>query len=300
MTFTCQGAGTDTPETNKFFHNEGNDTTADNIFTAVNAHADFTVANPAANVVTITETSPNGTGFLTVVSDDNTRLATTNQTPAVVESVAVIPGDLDEDQVWMIVQRNIGGTTKRFVEFLMPYDFGSDVEDAFFVDSGLTYDGAAATSVSGLGHLEGQVVTVLADGAAHPTKTVSSGAITLDRSAQKVHVGLGYNSTLKTMRLEAGSQDGTSQGKLKRIHDITLRLFKTVGAKIGPSVAGTDIIPFRSSADEMDQSLDMFTGDKTIEFDGNVDTDAFITLRQEQPLPMTLLGIFARLETHDR
>lgn len=300
VTFTCQGAGTDTPETNKFFHNEGNDTTADNIFTAVNAHADFTVANPAANVVTITETSPNGTGFLTVVSDDNTRLTTTNQTPAVVESIAVIPGDLDEDQVWMIVQRNIGGTTKRFVEFLMPYNFGSDVEDAFFVDSGLTYDGAAATSISGLSHLEGQVVTILADGAAHPTKTVSSGAITLDRSAQKVHVGLGYNSTLKTMRIEAGARDGTSQGKIKRIHDITLRLFKTVGVKVGPSTSTTDIIPFRSSADEMDQSLDMFTGDKTIEFDGNVDTDAFITLRQEQPLPMTLLGIFARLETNER
>ena len=258
------------------------------------------MANPAAAVVTITETSPAGKGFLSVVSDDNTRLTTTSQTPAVVESVAVIPGDLDEDQVWMIVQRNIGGTTKRFVEFLMPYDFGTDIKDAFFVDSGLTYDGAAATSVSGLGHLEGQVVTILADGATHPTKTVSSGAITLDRSAQKVHVGLGYNATLKTMRIEAGSEDGTSQGKLKRIHDVTLRLYRTVGAKVGPNTATIDIIPFRSSADEMDQPLDMFTGDKTLEFAGGIDTDAFVTVQQQQPLPMTLLGIFARLQTHDR
>ena len=301
VTFTSEAVSGSAPaETNGWRPNESNDTTADNIYTAINAHADFTVANPAAAVVTITETSPAGKGFLSVVSDDNTRLTTTSQTPAVVESVAVIPGDLDEDQVWMIVQRNIGGTTKRFVEFLMPYDFGTDIKDAFFVDSGLTYDGAAATSVSGLGHLEGQVVTILADGATHPTKTVSSGAITLDRSAQKVHVGLGYNATLKTMRIEAGSEDGTSQGKLKRIHDVTLRLYRTVGAKVGPNTATIDIIPFRSSADEMDQPLDMFTGDKTLEFAGGIDTDAFVTVQQQQPLPMTLLGIFARLQTHDR
>ncbi len=59
--------------------NESNDTTADNIFTAVNAHADFTVSNPASNVVTITETSPTAGGALSVATSDATRLATTNQ-----------------------------------------------------------------------------------------------------------------------------------------------------------------------------------------------------------------------------
>lgn len=301
VTFTSETAGASSPSaTNGWRPNSSNNATADNIYTAINGHSDFTVANPAANVVTITETSPAGTGFLSIASDDTTRLAVTSQTPAVVESVGVIPGDLDEDQVWLIVQRNIGGTTKRFVEYLMPYDFGTDIRNAFFVDCGLSYDGSAATSISGLTHLEGQVVTILADGATHPAKTVSSGAVTLDRSAKKVHIGLGYNATMKTMRLEAGATDGTSQGKLKRIHDVTLRLYKTVGAKVGPSTATIDIIPFRSSADEMDQPLDMFTGDKTLEFAGNIDTDAFITVRQEQPLPLTLLGVYARLQTHDR
>ena len=79
VTFTCQGAGAGTPDTNKFFHNESNNTTADNIFTAINAHADFTVANPSAAIVTITETSHNGIGFLSCVSSDTTRLATTNE-----------------------------------------------------------------------------------------------------------------------------------------------------------------------------------------------------------------------------
>ena len=77
VTFTCQGAGTGTPATDKFFHNESNDTTADNIFTCITAHADFTVANPAANVVTVSRNAV-GNSNLTVTSSDTTRLAVTD------------------------------------------------------------------------------------------------------------------------------------------------------------------------------------------------------------------------------
>jgi len=221
-------------------------------------------------------------------------------TSAVVESVAVIPGDLNEDQVWLIVKRTVNGATVRYVEYLTPIDFGTNTSDAFYVDSGLTYSGSPATTISGLNHLEGETVTILADGAAHADKTVSSGAVTLDRSASKVHVGLGYTSTLRTMRIEGGSVDGVSQGKVKRIHDVTVRLYQTVGAKVGASASATDVIPFRSSADPMDQALGLYTGDKTIEFDNGYDTDGFVTVVQDQPLPLTLLGIYARLEVFDR
>lgn len=221
-------------------------------------------------------------------------------TDAVVESVAVIPGDLDEDQVWVIVKRTVNGSTVRYVEYLTPIDFGANTSDAFYVDSGLTYSGSPATVMSGLDHLEGETVTILADGAAHANKTVSSGSITLDRSASKVHIGLGYTSTLKTMRIEGGSVDGVSQGKVKRIHDVTVRLYRTVGAKVGATSSTTDVIPFRSSADEMDEALGLYTGDKTIEFDNGYDTDGFITVVQDQPLPLTLIGIYARLEVFDR
>ena len=221
-------------------------------------------------------------------------------TSAVVESVAVIPGDLNEDQVWLIVKRTVNGATVRYIEYLTPIDFGTNTSDAFYVDSGLTYSGSPATTISGLNHLEGETVTILADGAAHADKTVSSGAVTLDRSASKVHVGLGYTSTLRTMRIEGGSVDGVSQGKVKRIHDVTVRLYQTVGAKVGASASATDVIPFRSSADPMDQALGLYTGDKTIEFDNGYDTDGFVTVVQDQPLPLTLLGIYARLEVFDR
>jgi len=79
VTFTCQGAGTGTPETDKFFHNQDNDTTADNIFTCINANANFSAVNPAANVVTVTRAVV-GNDNLTVTSSDTTRMAVTDFT----------------------------------------------------------------------------------------------------------------------------------------------------------------------------------------------------------------------------
>ena len=219
---------------------------------------------------------------------------------AVVESVATIPGDIDEDQVWVIVKRTINGATKRYVEYLSGFDFGTDVGNAFFVDSGLTYSGSAATTISGLNHLEGQSVAILADGAAHANKTVSSGAITLDRSVTKAQIGLPFTSKLETLRIDAGSAMGSSQGKNKRIGEVTVRLFRTVGLKIGTSSTELDTIPFRSSSDSMDTALTLFTGDKTAEFNGGYDDDATITIVQDLPLPMTILAIFPTLSVFDK
>ena len=148
----------------------------------------------------------------------------------------------------MSVKREIDGSTVRHVEFLKPIEFGTDVTDAFFLDSGLTYDSTATTTITGLNHLEGEIVSVLADGSSHPDKTVSGGSITLDRSASKVHVGFGYRSTVETLRIEAGADDGIAQGKIKRIHGVTVRFFNTVGAEMGPDTSNLDRLPFRDSS----------------------------------------------------
>ena len=160
------------------------------------------------------------------------------------ESVATIPGDLNEDDTYLVVKRTIGGATKRFIEYFKTFDFGEDVEDAFFVDSGATYSGSAATNITGLDHLEGQTVSILANGAVHPDKVVSSGAVTLDFSVTKAHIGLNFTSTLQTMRIDAGGTEGTAQGKTKRIHEVVLRLFRTVGVLVGSSETEIDRIPF--------------------------------------------------------
>ena len=102
------------------------------------------------------------------------------------------------------------------------------------------------------------------------------------------------------MRVDAGGAEGTAQGKIKRIHDITLRLFNTAGISVGSSETEIDRIPFRSSANVMGSALPMFTGDKEVEFRGGFDNDGFIVIKQNQPLPATILAIFPRLQTFDQ
>jgi len=219
---------------------------------------------------------------------------------AVCESVAALPTDDNEYQIWVIIKRTINGVTKRYVEYLHTFDFDeTDNTDFNFLDSQLSYSGSPVTSISGLSHLEGQTVAILADGATHPRKTVTSGSISLDRSASKVKVGLPYTSLLQTMRLDAGSQDGTSQGKTKRIFDITLRIYESIGIEVGPDLNNMERIPFRSSATLMDQAIPVFTGDKEIEFRGNYETDGYVYVRQDQPLPLTILSLYPRLVTND-
>jgi hypothetical protein len=216
-----------------------------------------------------------------------------------VENLATIPGDADEDDLYMVVKRNINGTTRRYVEYLNNYDYGTNIADAFFVDSGLSYNGSATTTISGLDHLEGETVAILADGATHPDKTVSNGSITLDRSSTKVSVGLGYTSLLQTMRIEAGAAEGVAQGQTKRIHDVTIRLLASVGVEIGSDLYNMERIPFRSSANPMDVAIPPFTGDKQVEFRGDFETDGYIYVRQTQPLPINIIGIYPRVTTNE-
>ena len=298
VTFTST---TGTAGTNEFRTQTNNDTTADNIYTAINAHADFTVANPAAAVVTIKETAPEATGFLTCVSADTTRLTVQNETAAVVESVASIHGSLNEDELWVIVKRVVNGSTKRYIECFSDFDFDETDSTSFkFLDSHLSYSGSSTSSLSGLSHLEGQTVSILADGAAHANKIVSSGAITLDRACTSACVGLAYNSVLQTMRIEGGAAEGTSQGKTKRISKVVLRLFETVGVKVGPSLSNLETIPFRTTSSLLSSPVEtLLAGDKEIEFRDDYNSDGFIFIKQDQPLPCSVLAIYPTLVTSD-
>lgn len=221
---------------------------------------------------------------------------------AVVESVCTIPApDGTRDDLWVIVKRTINGTTRRYVEYLeREYQTGDTQASCFYVDSGLSYTGAATTTIGGLSHLEGQTVQVLVNGATHPDRTVASGSITLQVAATTAHVGLACPATISPTRLEAGAGDGTAQGKTKRINKMVLRFLNTLGCKAGPSLSVLDEISFRDGSDPMDQPPPLFTGDKLMEWPGDYDFDGFIVVRQEQPLPMTLVAIMPQLHTFDR
>ena len=101
------------------------------------------------------------------------------------------------------------------------------------------------------------------------------------------------------MRLEAGSTDGTAQNKIKRIDEVTLRLFRAVNARVGGSTDTLDRIPFRSGADAMDVAIPLFSGDKKLEMPTGYDEDAFVVVQQDLPLPMTIVAIYASVQTFD-
>ena len=221
---------------------------------------------------------------------------------AVCESVASISGVLTEDEVWVIVKRTINGATKRFVECFSDFDFDETSPTSFkFLDSHLSYSGSGTTTLSGLSHLEGQTVSILGDGATHANKVVNgSGQITLDRSVTSACVGLPYDSILQTMRIEGGAAEGTSQGKTKRISKVVLRLFETVGVKVGPSLTNLETIPFRTTSSLLSNPVDtLLSGDKEIEFNDDYNSDGFIFIKQDQPLPCSILAIYPTLVTSD-
>lgn len=223
---------------------------------------------------------------------------TRHVTDGAVESVACIPG-ANQTEVWAAVQRTVGGAVKRYVECLADVNFGSDQEDAFLVDSGLTYDGAATDTITGLAHLEGKTVTVMADGATHPTRVVSGGGITLEYEASVVQVGLPYTATFLSTRLEAGAEDGTAQGKLKRIDEVVLRLYRSMGGRIGCDADHLEYLVYRETGDAMTTPAPLFTGDLPVEYQGDYDLPGQVRIVHEEPQPFTVTGLVVRMTTFE-
>ena len=222
-------------------------------------------------------------------------------THAKVESIASVPNpNQDGDDLIMVVQRYVNGQVMRYVEYLE--DFWRDynlITDAKFADSGLDFNGTPQDLISGLDHLEGETVAILADGSVHPSQVVTNGSIQLNKEYTKVHVGLAYQSDIKTLRNDFGARDGTSQGKTQRIHEVTLRVHSSVGGQFGPDFDNLDPVVFRKTSDAMDTAVPAFTGDKEVEWDADYTSNTHMVFRIEQPLPATLVAMMPRLVTND-
>lgn len=205
---------------------------------------------------------------------------------AVFESVAVTYGGAgNEDEVWVSVKRVINTattpTTVRYIERFYQRDLPASAADYKFLDSFIT-DTGGDTTITGLGHLEGERVQVLGDGLVQATKIVSSGSITAAATAAKFQVGLGYTATIKPMKLDI---QGIGLGATKKINRTIANFFETIGGKVGTESG-------RMQATGIGTSL--FTGSKEIPLSGGYSRDGDIIVIQEDPLPMTLLSL-----THD-
>jgi hypothetical protein len=207
------------------------------------------------------------------------------------ESVAVVYGTAEEDEVWTVVNRD--GT--RYIERLET--------DAFrrmeAGDATLVYlDGYATASstpsgdnhvVTGLARFNGQTVTVQQTG--FPSATVTAGSATFSVAIDAKPLGVAIVSQLQPMPMEAQLQDGTAQGRIKRVIRMALRLRNSRGGQFGATATGTlDPVPYDDSS--------AFTGEKEVRPDGGFDQFGNIYIRHATPEPFQLLALIPKLEAN--
>lgn len=217
-------------------------------------------------------------------------------TDGLFESVCCVL-ETDRDVPYFIVNRTINSATVRYIEYMADNFDGGDTEDAYLVDAGITYDSTAETTITGLNHLEGESVDVLADGMVVTGKTVDSGQIVLSTAASKVHVGLNYNSDMESLPVEIpeGMRSGSSMGRQKVVPGISLKLSDTVALQVGPDDSNLDDVIF-NEGQEYGTALAPFTGEKTVNIDGGHGTDRRVFIRQNLPLPCTVNALVAEIE----
>lgn len=218
-----------------------------------------------------------------------------HDTDGAFESVCVVPEN-NEDVLYVVVRRTIGASQLRYIERLRTHIF-TDPTDAFYVDSGLTYDGPPVTTLSGLGHLEGKTVDILADGAVHPQRVVSGGAITLDYPASKVHVGLPMVSDLRTLPLALEGAQAAGQGTVKNVNKVHLRVAQSSLVKAGPAFDRLREYPARAVTDPYGSPPTLRDGELTISIDPSWNQDAGVCVRQDLPLPLTVLSMTLEVQT---
>ena len=221
-----------------------------------------------------------------------------------VESLVAIPGQY-QTEVWMIVNRTLGGQTVRCVEMMERINWQevsnpSNPADCFFVDCGVKYNGAATQTLAQLcPWLAGETVNVLADGKPHPPVTVAGdGSVTLQYAASEVQVGLPILGYAVTQRPEGGSQQGTSQGKQKAVSEVNLRLVQSWGGLLSSyndSTGTTEQICVRTGNWQATAPT-LITGDVLVDFPGGYDPDAQAVIQQDLPLPFTVAAVMPRID----
>ena len=207
--------------------------------------------------------------------------------------VAVLNGD-DEDEVYLKVKRTLGGEVKYCIEKLAIRLEDDDLVKAWFVDCGLRYEGSPATTISGLDHLEGKTVAILADGSMQAQQVVSGGSITLADAASTVLVGLPFTSDVQPLRIDINDAQ-TWQGATKNIPSVTLRFWNSLGGYCGPDE--DNLVPvYPPIPTNFGEPPALRTDDYPMLLLSQWNTKGSILFRQTDPLPFTLLAIIPEVE----
>ncbi len=237
--------------------------------------------------------------------DQDVLAYTSHPTTGTVNSGSIIPGT-DEDEVWFSTDRTLNGVEVTCIERMTVRTITDD-DDAHFVDCGIIYDGVAATTITGLSHLENETVVILADGEAVAPQVVTGGAITLATAASVVHAGLPFTPQVKPMRLDVEDTGGTTHGSIKNIPELVLSLLNSKNVAYGDSI--DDIFDVDLSSDELvnnSEVTDLFAGDVTVHQDGGFSIEDSIVITSQKtsgltdPTPLTVRAIVARMDKTGR
>jgi hypothetical protein len=152
----------------------------------------------------------------------------------------------------------------------------------------------AVTTISGLDHLEGKTVSILANGCEEPQAVVTSGDITLESPASIVHVGLPFTSLVETLELTADAQQGTIQDKARDVVSIVVYLDKTRSLFVGPDENNMSEFIFREN-ENFDTPTELFTGAYDIATSAGNEKTAILVFKDQTPLPFTILAVIPRI-----
>jgi len=194
----------------------------------------------------------------------------------------------NEDELWAIVKRGDNYCVERMSERFI----SDDPAAQFYVDSGYTYTGAAISTIPGLTWLAGEKVQILADGNRLPDMEVpAGGTLTLDRAYSSISIGLSFDTVIQTLPVEMTGQDGTWGSRKKRIQNMMVMFQDTVGGKFGFADKAMDEIKWRST-EPYGTPIALYSGKKKITLpQANYENTLMLTIKQDAPLPMTILSI---------
>ncbi len=220
---------------------------------------------------------------LTVYRAEQVAAWTLHETQGIVKSVCVVG-----EEVYLLIERDGAHMIELF-------------DDTLNLDSALTGDvDTATTNWSGLDHLEGQAVSIVADGVQRPSKTVSGGAVVLDEAASTVEIGLPYTHIIEP--LPPSTVEMAGAGRATRMVEAIFRLQDTAALKLDVGRGLRDIALRQIGEDPvLDAPPPQVSGDIRVRAFGWQDdlTQPLWRIEQNEPYPFTLLSVTTELKVND-
>jgi len=234
----------------------------------------YTIANGQLAILTY-ERSQNVVGWARWVTD------------GVIESVGVTSGAGEDDDIYISVNRNGIRSIEYYSPDMTRVEEANDGSNFVYLDSCVRQvSGTPFTVVTGLSHLNGREVDTSLDGEPTGTQTVISGSVTLPREGYSAVVGLPYTSTVRPMPI-----DMAGIGSKSAYNEIVIRFRNTLGAEVSQDGENWATAGFTQPSITDDIPLSLVSEDVKMNPHGTHQRRTSISIRQTQPLPMTILAI---------